>query len=96
MDGNSFAEFGQNDGAGDAAVRGDREGVAGTVVDPVEDLDVSAIDEPPMGEIGLPALVGLNGGKPDIGGLRAPLRCRCHQTRSAKCRWIEFTDTTTP
>ena len=41
--GNGFAELGQHDGSGDAAVGGDRERVAGVVVDPVEDLHVGAI-----------------------------------------------------
>jgi hypothetical protein len=49
--GNSFAEFGQHDGAGDAAVGGDRQCVAGVVVDPAEDLDVGAIGEPPVGDV---------------------------------------------
>ena len=79
-----FAEFGQNDRSGDAAVRGDRQRVAGMVVNPVEDLHVSAIGEPPVGEVGLPALVGLLGGKPDIRGLWAPLWCRCHQACGAQ------------
>jgi hypothetical protein len=84
VDCNSFAELGQHDWSGDAAMRGDRERVAGMVVDPVEDLDVGVIGQPPVGEVGLPALVGLFGGKPDIGGLGAPLRCRCHQAYGAE------------
>jgi len=84
VDCNSFAELGQHDGSGDAAMHGDRERVAGVVVDPVEDLHVSAIGQPPVGEVRLPALVGLLGGKPDIGGLGAPLRCRCHQACGAE------------
>ena len=54
MGGTGFAEFSQDDRAGDAAVRGDRERVAGVVVDPVEDLDVGAVGQPPVGEVGLP------------------------------------------
>jgi hypothetical protein len=46
-----FAEFCQDDGPGDAAVRGDRECVAG--VEPVEDLHVGVIDQPLVGEVGL-------------------------------------------
>ena len=37
--------------------------VSGVVVEPVEDLGVGAIGQGPMGEIGLPAFVGLVGGK---------------------------------
>jgi hypothetical protein len=66
---NCFTELGQHDGSGDAPMGGDRERVAGMVIDPVEDLHVSAIGQPPMGEVGLPALVGLFGGKADVGGL---------------------------
>jgi hypothetical protein len=54
------------------------------VIDPVEDLHVGAIGQPPVGEVGLPALVGLFGGEPDVGGLGAALRCRCHQARGAQ------------
>jgi hypothetical protein len=38
VSGTGFAEFCQDDGAGDAVVRGDRECVARVVVEPVEDL----------------------------------------------------------
>ena len=38
------------------------------VVDPVEYFDVGVIGQPPVGEVGLPAFVGLFGGKADIGG----------------------------
>jgi hypothetical protein len=31
--------------------------------------------KPPVGEVGLPAFVGLFGGKPDVGGLGTLLRC---------------------
>ena len=54
----ALRNVGQNDGAGDAAVRGDRQGVAGVVVDEAQDLHVGFIGEPPVGEVGLPALVG--------------------------------------
>ena len=40
MNGNGFAEFCQDDGAGDAAVGGDREGKAGVIVDEVKDFGV--------------------------------------------------------
>ena len=73
-----------DDGAGDAAVGGDRQGVAGVVVEPVEDLDVGAVGEPPVGEVGLPAFVGLFGGEADVGGLRAFLRLRGDQPGRAQ------------
>ena len=44
-----------DDVAGDAAVGGDRDGVAGVVIDPAQDLDVAAVGETPVGEVGLPA-----------------------------------------
>lgn len=53
-----FAELGDDYGAGDAEVGGDRDGVAGVVVDPVEDFHVRPLGEPPVGEVGLPAFVG--------------------------------------
>lgn len=46
---------------------GDGDGVAGVVVDPAEDLGVGASGEPPVGEVGLPAFVGLVGGEADVG-----------------------------
>ncbi|WP_264033155.1 hypothetical protein, partial [Mycobacterium fragae] len=41
------------------------DGVAGVVIDPAQDLGVGAIGEPPVGEVGLPAFIGLFGGEPD-------------------------------
>ena len=35
----------------------------GVVVDPVEDLGVGAVDQRPLGDVGVPALVGLFGGE---------------------------------
>jgi hypothetical protein len=40
--GNGFPERGEHDGAGDPVVGGDREGVAGAVVEPGQDLGVGA------------------------------------------------------
>jgi hypothetical protein len=71
---NGFTELGQHYGAADAAMGGDRERVAGVVIKPVEDLHMSAISEPPVGEVGLPALIGLLGGDPDIRRLGPLLR----------------------
>jgi hypothetical protein len=41
------------------------------VVEPVEDLCVGAVGQSPVGEVGLPAFVGLFGGEPDVGALGA-------------------------
>lgn len=45
---------------------GDQE--PGVVVEPVEDLDVGAVGQVPVGEVGLPALVGLCGFEASVGG----------------------------
>jgi hypothetical protein len=58
-------------------VGGDREGLTGVVVNPVENLDMGAVVQPPMGEVGLPTFVGLFGGEPDVGRLGPFLRRRC-------------------
>ena len=65
--GDKDGEFVDDDGCGDAHVRGDGDGVAGVVVDPAEDFGVVASCEPPVGEVGLPAFVGLFGGEADVG-----------------------------
>lgn len=39
---------------------------------------MGVIGEPPVGEVGLPAFVGLFGGKSDVGGLGTPLRSWCY------------------
>ena len=69
MAGNGVAELGQDDRTGDAAVGGQGQGVAGVVVDPAEDFGVGVVGEPPVGEVGLPAFVGLFGGEADVGRL---------------------------
>jgi hypothetical protein len=38
------------------------------VVEPIEDFDMGAVGEPPVGEVGLPAFVWLFGGEADVGG----------------------------
>ena len=63
-----------DDGTGDSAVGGDRDRVAGVVIEPAQDLDVGAVGEPPVGEVGLPALVRQVGLEPDVGRLRPLLR----------------------
>jgi hypothetical protein len=62
--GNGFAECSENDGAGDAAMRGDRQGVAGVVVDEVEDLDVGVIGEPPVVKSACQRSLGCSAAKP--------------------------------
>jgi hypothetical protein len=64
--GHSGAEGVDHDGAGDAPVGGHREDVAGVVVQPGQDLDVDAGGQPVVGEVALPALVGLLSGEADI------------------------------
>jgi hypothetical protein len=51
-------EGGQDDGAGNGSVGGGGEQVAGVVVEPVQDLDVPSAGQSPVGEVGLPQLVG--------------------------------------
>jgi hypothetical protein len=74
MGSNGIEQIGDDDGAGDAGARGDRECVAGVVVNPIEDLDVGEVGEPPVGEVGLPAFVGLFGGESDVGAFGAFVR----------------------
>jgi len=70
-----IAECVQDDGGGDAAVCGDRERVAGVVIEPGQDFGVGFVDEPPVSEVGLPAFVGLFGGEANVGGLGTFRRC---------------------
>jgi hypothetical protein len=56
-----------DDRAGDAPVGGDGDRVAGVVIDPAQDLDVGAVSETPVGEVGLPHLVGHLGLEADVG-----------------------------
>ena len=74
-----FGEFCQDDGGGDAAVCGHGDGVAGVVVDPAEDFDVGAAGEAPVGEVGLPAFVGLFGGESDVGAFGPFVGCGCDE-----------------
>ena len=52
--------------AGDGSVGGAGEQVAGMVIEPVQDLDVSAVREAPVGEVGLPGFVGLGRFEPYV------------------------------
>ncbi len=47
-----------HDVAGDSGVGGDRDQVAGVVVEEDQYFGVGAVGEPDVGEVGLPALVG--------------------------------------
>ena len=49
------------------------------VIEPGEDLDVGAVSEAMMGEVGLPGLVGLVGLEPNVGRLWFLLRFRANQ-----------------
>ena len=70
--------------AGDTAVGGDRDGVAGVVVEPAEDLDVAAVGEAVVGEVGLPRLVRQVGLEADVGRARAFRRLDLGQTVAAQ------------
>ena len=66
---------------GHRLVAGDRDGVAGVVVDKAQDLHIGiggavGSGQPVVGEVGLPHLVGLFGGEPDMGRFRFLLRLR--------------------
>ena len=58
-------------GAGDARVGVQGEEEPGVVIEPVDDFNVGAISEPPVGEIRLPTLVGLVGFEANVGGFGA-------------------------
>ena len=73
-------EHGGDNMAGDPTVGGDGDRSAGVVVKPVEDLDVAAVGEPPVREVGLPALVRQIGLEADVGGPRSFLRFHLGQT----------------
>jgi len=64
-------ELGDHDVAGDSWVCGAADEVAGVVVEPVEDFYVGAVGQVPVGEVGLPAFVGLGGLEPVVGGARS-------------------------
>jgi hypothetical protein len=69
--GGGVAEGGQHGRAGDPDAGGDRQGVPGVVIQPGQDLRVSAAGERVVGEVGLPAFVRHVGLEPDVGRLRA-------------------------
>jgi hypothetical protein len=49
------------------------------IVDPAQNFGVVAVGEGPVGEVSLPAFVGLFGGKADVGRFRAFLRAGCDE-----------------
>jgi hypothetical protein len=57
-----------DDGAGDRGVRAAGQQVAGEVTEPVDDLRAGAAAERPVGEVGLPALIGHVRLEPEAGG----------------------------
>jgi hypothetical protein len=67
-------ERGQDDRAGDGPVAGGGEQVAGVVIEPVQDLHVgaagTAVGQRPVGEVGLPDLIGQVGLEAAVGALR--------------------------
>jgi hypothetical protein len=91
------AERGQDGRAGDPDVGGERESIAGVVIEPVRDLGVRPVRERVVGEVGLPALVGLLGGEANAGdfgrlaasGVTRPWRAMVRLTVAAETpiRW---------
>ena len=84
MAGNGVGELFDDDGASDAAVGGHRDRQAGAVVEPAQNFDVGAADQAPVGEVGLPAFIGLCGGKADVGRLGSLLRGGVDQAGGAQ------------
>ena len=86
------AERGEHDQSSDAGVRGDREGLAGVVVEPGDDLDIDAGGEAVVGEVGLPGFIRLFGFETDVGGLRlllwfgSDLVCAAHDSVDRRSR----------
>lgn len=70
----------EHDRSGDGAVRRRGQHEPGVVIDPHQDLRVGAIRETPVGEVGLPTLVGQLGFETDVGRLRSLLRLGDHQS----------------
>jgi hypothetical protein len=76
-----FGEGVRHGGAGDWLVGGDRQGVAGVVIQPGEDLAVGPVGQVPVGEVRLPALIRDGGLESDVGRTRPLLGLRCDQAR---------------
>ena len=60
------------------------EQVAGVVVEPADDLDLAAVGEAPVGEVGLPDLVGRRGLEPDPGAARPLARLGHDEARGVE------------
>ena len=86
MDGNDFPEAAEDGPSGDPPVSRDRQCLAGVVIQPGEDLHMGAGGtrpgrEPIVGEVGLPALVGLVGLEANVGRTWFLLGLRGNQAR---------------
>ena len=84
MDGNGFPEAAEDGSSGDPPVSRDRQGLAGVVIQPGQNLHVGAGGtrpgrEPIVGDVGLPALVGLVGLETNVGRTRLLLGLRGNQ-----------------
>lgn len=75
-------------GAGHGQVGGRGDQQPGVVVEGVEDVDVGAVGELPVGGIGLPAFVGLVGLRPDVGALGPLARLGMTNPRRTRIRQI--------
>ena len=53
------------------------------VVDDIEDLDVGVVGEPPVGDVGLPAFVGLFGGEAQVAALGRLCGCGVTNPRAS-------------
>jgi hypothetical protein len=54
------------------------------VIEPVQDLHVQAVGQGPVGDVALPAFVGLLGGEADVAGLGALVRLRADEPAGAQ------------
>jgi hypothetical protein len=75
---------------------GDRDRQPRVVVDDVEDLHAAAVGELPVGEVGLPAFVGLIGFEPDQRRLRFLAGCGVTNPRRVSTRQIVETEGAVP
>jgi hypothetical protein len=84
IDAGSGQEGGDYGLASDPSTGEAGEQVAGVVVELADDLYTGAVGELPMGEVRLPALVGLVGFESPIRAFRSLLRFRADQPRSGE------------
>jgi hypothetical protein len=75
-------EGGDHGLAGDPSIGAAGEQVTGMVIKPVDDLHAGAVSELPVGEVRLPAFVGLVGLEAPIGACGSLLRLRADQPGS--------------